>query len=93
MLVVPEALQALLEEFRKYLRCSSGTGERILVEVKKEPTHAAVIFYSTAFQVFKEEKDVRLAVFRQVAYQLDGDFSMGKGWCQVTLPLNESRPQ
>ena len=89
--VVPEAVQALFEEFRKYLRCSSGTGENILFEVKKEPTHAAVIFYSTAFQAFKEDKDVRLAIFRQVAYQLDGDFRMGKGWCQITLPLSESR--
>ena len=85
--VVPEAVQALFDEFRKYLRCSSGTGENIRIELKKEATHAAVIFYSTAFQVFKEDKDVRLAIFRQVAYQLDGDFRMGKGWCQVTLPL------
>jgi len=85
--VVPDALHALLEEFRKYLRCSSGSSENILFEVKKDPTHAAVIFYSTAFQAFKEDKDVRLAVFRQVAYQLDGDFRMGKGWCQISLPL------
>jgi len=90
--VIPEAAQALFDEFRKYLRCSSGTGENILIEVKKESTHAAVIFYSTAFQAFKEDKDVRLAIFRQVAYQLEGDFRMGKGWCQITLPLNESRP-
>jgi len=85
--VIPEALQALFEEFRKYLRCSSGTGKTITIEVKREPTHAAVIFFSTAFQVFKEDKDVRLAIFRQVAYQLDGDFRMGKGWCQISLPL------
>jgi len=85
--VDPEALQVLLDEFRKYLRCSSGTGENIHIEVKKEPTHAAVIFHSTAFQVFKEDKDVRLAIFRQVAYQLEGDFRMGKGWCRITLPL------
>jgi len=89
--VVPEAVQALFEELRKYLRCSSGTGENILIEVKKQPTHAAVIFYSTAFQMFKEDKDVRLAIFRQVAYQLEGDFRMGKGWCTITLPLGENR--
>ncbi len=88
--VVPEALQALFDEFRKYLRCSSGTGEQILFEVRKEPTHAAVIFYSTSFQTFKEDKDVRLAIFRQVAYQLEGDFRIGKGSCQITLPLNEA---
>jgi hypothetical protein len=92
ILVVPEAVQALFEEFRKYLRCSSGSGESILIEVKKDPTHAAVIFYSTAFQAFKEDKDVRLAIFRQVAYQLEGDFRMGKGWCQITLPLLEPQP-
>jgi len=85
--VDPEALQVLLDEFRKYLRCSSGTGENISIEVKKEPTHAAVIFHSTAFQVFKEDQDVRLAIFRQVAYQLEGDFRMGQGWCRITLPL------
>lgn len=87
VLVVPEAVQALFEEFRKFLRCSSGTGENILIEVKKDSMHAALLFYSTAFQAFKEDKDVRLAIFRQVAYQLDGDFQMGKGWCQIALPL------
>jgi len=91
--VVPDAAEALFEEFRKYLRCSSGTGENILFEVKKDPTHAAVIFYSTTFQPFKEDEDVRLAIFRQVAYQLEGDFRMGKGWCQITLPLSESQEQ
>jgi len=91
VLVVPEAVEALFEEFRKFLRCSSGTEENILFEVKKDPTHAAVIFYSTTFQPFKEDKDVRLAIFRQVAYQLEGDFRMGKGWCQITLPLSESQ--
>ena len=85
--VVPEALQALFDEFHKYLRCSSGTGENILFEVKKEPAHAVVIFSSTAFQMFKEDKDVRLAIFRQVAYQLEGNFHMGKGWCRISLPL------
>jgi len=52
-----------------------------------------VIFYSTAFQQFKEDQDVRLAIFRQVAFQLDGEFRMGKGWCRVTLPLGESPRQ
>ncbi len=92
VLVVREAAQALFDEFRKYLMCSSGSSETILIEVKREPTHAAVIFYSTAFQVFKEDQDVRLAIFRQVAYQLDGDFLMGKGWCRISLPLAEVRP-
>jgi hypothetical protein len=91
--VVPEALQALFDEFRKFVRCSAGTGESILIELKKDATHAAVVFHGTAFQRFKEEEDVRLAIFRQVAYQLDGDFRVGKGWCQLTLPLNEPREQ
>jgi hypothetical protein len=87
ILVVPEAAQALFDEFRKYLRCSCGTAESIRVEVRREPAHAAVIFSSTAFQPFKEERDVRLAIFRQVAYQLDGDFRMGLGWCRISLPI------
>ncbi len=88
VLVIPEALAALFDELRKYLRCSAGSVESVLIEVKKEPAHAAVIFYSSAFQVFKEEMDVRFAIFRQVAYQLEGDFSMGRGWCKITLPLS-----
>lgn len=93
VLIVPAAAQTLFEEFRKFLRCSSGSRENILFEVKKDPTHAVVSFYSETFHAFKVDEDVRLAIFRQVAYQLDGDFQMGKGWCQITLPLSESPPQ
>lgn len=93
VLVVPEAVQALLGEMKKYLRGSSGTREIVLVEAKRNQTHAALVFFSTAFQEFKVDKDVRLAIFRQVAYQLDGDCRVGKGWCQITLPLKESRQQ
>jgi len=87
VLVVPEAVQAFFDEFQKYVRWSSGTGESIRVDVQQDQTHAAVAFHSTVFQAFKEDQDVRLAIFRQVAYQLDGDFRMGKGWCRITLPL------
>lgn len=87
ILVVPDGVQALFDEFRKYLRCSCGTTETIRIEVRREPAHAAVIFSNTVFQPFKEERDVRLAIFRQVAYQLDGDFQMGMGWCRISLPL------
>ena len=92
VLVVPEALRALLGELRKYLRCSAGSGEIVRIEARRSETHAALVFHSTAFQEFKEDQDVRLAIFRQVAYQLDGDFRIGMGWCQFSLPLRESRP-
>jgi hypothetical protein len=90
LLVVPEAVHALFDEFRKYLRCSCGSAENILVEVRHEPAHAAVIFTCSAFQPFKEERDVRLAIFRQVAYQLEGDFHVGKGWCRISLPVPDA---
>jgi hypothetical protein len=48
-----EALQALLETAAP--RCQFGDQDTILIEVKKEATHAAVIFYSTVFQAFKED--------------------------------------
>lgn len=89
ILVVPGVLQSLLSEMRHYLRCSSGNGEVVLLEAKKSQTHAALVFNSTAFQEFKEDQDVRLAIFRQVACQLEGDWRVGKGWCQVSLPLKE----
>jgi hypothetical protein len=92
VLVVPAALQALLSEMGKYLRASGGSTEIVLVEARKSRTHAALFFHSSAFQEFKEDKDVRLAIFRQVAYQLDGDCRIGKGWCQISVPLTQSRP-
>lgn len=91
--VVPEVVQALFGEMKKYLRCSLGTGGAILLEVKQEPGYAALVFYSAAFQEFKEDKDVRLAIFRQVAYQVGGDCRMGKGWCRISLPRDAIRPQ
>jgi len=91
--VPPEVVETLFGEMMRYLRCSSGSRETVLVEVRKDATHAAVVFYSSAFQEFKEDSDVRLAIFRQVAYQIDGDCCMGKGWCQISLPLSGSRPQ
>jgi hypothetical protein len=91
--VPPEVVTTLFDEMRRYLQCSAGSNETVRLEVRKDPTHAAVVFYSTAFQEFKEDNDVRFAIFRQVAYQIDGDCCMGKGWCQVSLPLSEARPQ
>lgn len=93
VLVVPEVLQALLGEMKKYLRCSLGTGETILIEVRQEREYAVLILYSSAFQEFKEDKDVRLAIFRQVAFQIDGDCRMGKGCCRISLPLHGTRAQ
>jgi hypothetical protein len=91
--VVPEAAQALFGELRKYLSCSSGSAETVVIELAREPAHAALVFRSSAFQKFKEHADVRLPIFRQVAYQLDGDCRIGKGWCRISLPLGAGRPQ
>jgi hypothetical protein len=91
--VVPEAVQALLGEMKKFLLCSSGSDEVVRVEARKSHAHGALIFYSTAFQEFKEDQDVRLAIFRQVALHLDGDCRVGKGWCQISLPLKEAGTQ
>jgi hypothetical protein len=91
--VVPEAAHALFGELRAYLRGSSGVGETVLLEVRRELTHAAVLFHSTAFQEFKADTDVRLPIFREVAYQLDGECRMGKGWCQISLPSAGGRAQ
>jgi len=85
--VNPEAALALFAELRKYLLCSSGSAEEIRIELEREPAHAAIVFHSSAFQQFKENADVRLPIFRQVAYQLDGDCRIGKGWCRISLPL------
>jgi hypothetical protein len=90
VLVAPDVVYTFFTELKKYLRCSSGSGEKILIELVKEPSHLALFFYTTAFQEFKEETDVRLPIFRQVAYQLNGDCRMGKGWCKVSLPLGEN---
>lgn len=88
VLVDPEALQALLAEMKNYLRGSAGTGEIVRLEVTRSPGYATLVFSSTAFQDFKKDQDLRLAIFRQVAYQLDGDFHIGQGWCQISLPLS-----
>jgi len=91
--VIPEAAQALFGEMRKFLLCSAGSAEEILIELDREPAHAALVFHSSAFQQFKENADVRLPIFRQVAYQLDGDCRIGKGWCRISLPLGDLRPR
>lgn len=90
VMVAPDVVHTFFGELKKYLRCSSGTGEKILVELVKEPPYAALFFYTSAFQEYKEDTDVRLPIFRQVAYQLNGDCRMGKGWCKVSLPLAET---
>jgi hypothetical protein len=88
--VVPEIMKAFCLELKKFIARSGRAGDRATVEAVRENSHLTLLFHSSAFQDFKEDADVRLPIFRQVAYKMNGHFWLGKNLCKVTLPAASS---